>query len=140
MIRIATINDFEGINRLGKTLGYEVSSEEHARERLLNVLNASNTHHVWVYEEEGRVMGWIHSFVSLRVASDPFVEIGGIVVDDLVRRKGIGTKLVEHVRDWADELKLGLRVRSNVQRGETHDFYREMGLAVEKTQFVFLRK
>ncbi len=140
MIRIATINDFEGINRLGTTLGYEVSSEEHAHQRLLQVLNANNTHHVWVYEEDGRVLGWIHGFVSLRVASEPFIEIGGIVVDDAIRRMGIGTKLIEHIRDWADELGYGLRVRSNTKRQDTHDFYKALGLQEEKEQYVFIRR
>lgn len=138
MIRMATINDFEDINRLGATLGYEVASEEHARERLLKVLNASNTNHVWVFEQDDEVKGWIHGFISLRVASDPFIEIGGIVVDDSVRRQGVGTKLVEHVRDWANESGFGLRVRSNVERPETHAFYQALGLAEEKRQCVFL--
>ncbi|NQY93459.1 MAG: GNAT family N-acetyltransferase, partial [Campylobacteraceae bacterium] len=90
-----------------------------------------------VYENNGVIQGWIHFFIANRVASESFVEIGGLVVDSSVRREGIGKSLVEFVKHWAIKNKYKVKVRCNTKREETHIFYDSLGFENKKTQHVF---
>lgn len=136
MIREMKIDDAEQIASLSFQLGYE-STIAIVTERLNRVLG-HNDHCVFVVEDGNRIVGWIHGFRALRVESDPFVEIGGLVVDEQYRRKGVGRELVGKVRKWAihGDIKK-LRVRCNVNRKETHEFYKKLGFVETKEQKVF---
>lgn len=86
------------------------------------------------------MVGWVHGFYSLRVESDPFIEIGGLVVDENHRQKGIGVQLVEKVNTWASTKGCNkLRVRCNTIRLESHEFYNLIGFTLNKEQKVFDR-
>lgn len=134
-IRVATIEDAEQINRVSAHLGYQQSSNEAAGKRLAEIME-STSDHVWVYEEEGEVKGWLHLFVALRLASPGFAEIGGLVVAPSRRRSGIGRKLVERALEWSKASNLELRVRCNASREEANRFYRSIGFESLKTQQV----
>jgi GNAT superfamily N-acetyltransferase len=70
--------------------------------------------------------------------SNPFVEVGGLVVDENYRSKGIGKKLVEQIKQWCVEKHIStLRVRSQVKRKEAHQFYLANGFTEIKEQKVF---
>lgn len=85
-----------------------------------------------------QVVGWIHGFDAFRLESEPFVEIGGLVVDENLRGQGIGRQLIEQVKGWAIERSVSkLRVRCNTRRTDTHAFYRKLGFAESKEQKVF---
>jgi len=85
-----------------------------------------------------KVVGWIHVCINFRIESDSYAEIGGLVVDENYRGKGIGKLLVEEAERWAQEKKFTkLRVRSNVIRKNTHRFYLHFGYKEEKEQKVF---
>ncbi|MEJ0082146.1 MAG: hypothetical protein WDM78_14665 [Puia sp.] len=45
----------------------------------------NSDHVIYVLLNEDQMIGWIHGIYSLRVESDPFVEIGGLVVDNIFR-------------------------------------------------------
>ena len=135
-IRQATLNDSKVINLLSEALGYGVVSEDVARDRFHRILESDNDK-VWVYEENGQVFGWIHAFTTLRVASDSFVEIGGLVVDPTLRKRGVGRVLVKEVMQWAAEQQVSLRVRCNALRSDTHLFYEAIGFNKSKEQYVF---
>lgn len=139
MIRKAAFEDLSAINRLSAEFGYGVVSEEVARERVRKVLD-SEIDELWVYEEGGQVFGWIHAIIALRVASEPFVEIGGLVVDSAFRKRGAGRALVAEAKQWADELQLSLRVRCNAMRSATHLFYESIGFSKSKEQYVFVSR
>jgi GNAT superfamily N-acetyltransferase len=55
---------------------------------------------------EGRgeeLAGWIHGFFCQLLESDYRVKIGGFIVDEHLRRSGLGRRLVQAVEDWAVE-------------------------------------
>lgn len=135
-IRIATINDVEYITELSCQLGYETTREK-TQQRLTEILNNTDNC-VFVAVNDAKVIGWIHGFYSLRVESESFVEIGGLVVDKNYRNKGIGKLLIETVCEWSILKKCrNIRVRSNTIRKETHQFYKNMDFIELKEQKVF---
>lgn len=136
LIRIAEINDSEIITELSNQLGYETSNYE-IQTRLKMILeNLDNC--IYVAVENGKVVGWIHGFYSLRIESDFFVEIGGLVVNENYRKSGIGKKLVARVTEWAKIKNCEkIRVRCNVIRKESHLFYERIGFKINKEQKIF---
>lgn len=135
-LRQAELNDVEFISKLSNQLGYKTTIEK-IHNRLLEILN--NTDHcIYVCVGNENVIGWIHGFYSLRVESDSFVEIGGLVVDENYRRNGIGKILVEKVIEWANSKNsTKIRVRCNAVRKETHIFYSKIGFNETKEQKIF---
>lgn len=134
-LRHAGWDDTEYIAMLSDQLGY-VSTPEKMRHRLSGIFD-NKDHCIFVAVHKIRIVGWIHGFRTLRVESDPFVEIGGLVVDVEYRGSGIGTELVEKVKEWAGRQQIRkLRVRCNVTRKRTHDFYCKMGFSETKDQKV----
>jgi len=139
MIRNAKIEDSESITELSNQLGYATLNTD-MQNRLEKILQHGENC-VYVAAENGQVVGWIHGFFSMRVESDFFVEIGGLVVNENFRKKGIGRKLVDKLIDWA-RLKNceKIRVRCNVIRTESHRFYEKIGFEVNKEQKVFNKR
>ncbi|MCG7547561.1 GNAT family N-acetyltransferase [Pseudoalteromonas sp. Of7M-16] len=137
-VRTAKMTDLQQIHYLSNFLGYENASMEQAQLRLEYLLE-SNNDDVWVFDQNGRVGGWIHAFKAHRVASKMVYEIGGLVVDPKIRNQGIGKQLVEHVYQVAIEQNTELRVRCNEKRIETHHFYLKLGFSESKTQHVFTK-
>jgi GNAT superfamily N-acetyltransferase len=138
-VRNAQIQDAEAISLLSGQLGYPTSNLL-IRDRLgVILLNADNC--VFVAAEDEKVVGWIHGFYSLRVESEFFVEIAGLVVDENHRRKGIGKILIDEVINWAKSKNCeSIRVRCNVKRTASHHFYKEIGFNLDKEQKVFDQK
>jgi GNAT superfamily N-acetyltransferase len=136
MIRTATMDDFEWMTHLSNQLGYVAHSEK-TKERLAEIFaSADNCVFVATTNEIG--VGWIHGFYTLRVESDPFVEIGGLVIDKTYRRKGVGRLLTEQVAEWAKAKNVSaVRVRCNVVRNEAHQFYKQIGFQELKEQKIF---
>ncbi len=135
-IRKAEESDFEIIDSLSNELGYERQTKDIVERRLKTILSSS-VDNLFVYEKIGNVKGWIHFFIANRVASESFVEIGGLVVDSSARREGIGKSLVEFVKQWAKNNNYEIRVRCNTQRKETHVFYESLSFMNKKSQYVF---
>lgn len=134
-VREASIGDADGISQVSSCLGYTQSSTEESKKRLEEVL-ASDTDIVWIYQDGTKIKGWIHLFVAIRLASEKFAEIGGLVVDQSHQRSGIGRKLVETAIKWSEQNNLSLRVRCNSEREGAHKFYKSLGFKVQKTQIV----
>ena len=89
---------------------------------------------------EVEVAGWTHVHTVHTVDSGSYAEIGALVVDPKCRRQGAGRALVRGVERWARDRGLQrLRVRSNVLRSESHQFYPGVGLERIKTQHVYGR-
>ncbi|WP_409522937.1 GNAT family N-acetyltransferase [Nitrincola sp. MINF-07-Sa-05] len=83
------------------------------------------------------IIGWIHAFVALRVGAAPFIEIGGLVVNEAYRRTNVGSRLVQESAAWAKAEQMALRVRCNSIREPTHHFYQALGFKLLKQQHVF---
>ena len=98
-------------------------------------------HRVWVARADGAVIGWIHAHVARSLVMEPYVEIGGLVVREGERDKGVGPRLIEEASAWARSLgctRVG--VHSNVVREDAHRFYEREGFVLEKRQGVFTRR
>ena len=136
-IRNATINDSSDISELSKELGYPTSELE-VRERLNSILN-SNNHMVYVaFLSDGKVIAWIHIFETQRIESKAFAEIGGFIVSETFRNKGVGKKLLKNAEEWTQNKNFSkLRVRSKIEREDAKKFYSKMGFSVSKEQRVF---
>jgi len=130
------IEDSEAITSLSQQLGYPgTKSETEAR---ISSLLIHPDHCAFVAVMEQTIIGWIHGLCTIRLESEPFVEIGGLVVDENYRNQQTGRKLVEQVKEWG--LKKGinkLRVRCQTKRTETHRFYQKIGFTQTKEQKVF---
>jgi N-acetylglutamate synthase-like GNAT family acetyltransferase len=134
-IRQATIGDADQISLVSVHLGYTMSSNEIAKNRLMEIIESASDH-IWVYEENKKIKGWLHLFISLRLASPEFAEIGGLVVDKACRRSGIGKKLVGQAIEFSRFNNMPLRVRCNAAREEANKFYESIGFECIKTQKV----
>ena len=138
-IRNASLRDSEFLSELAYQLGYKTSTEN-IQERLTEIIN-NQDHCIYVVEDNENVIGWIHAFKTLRVESETAVEIGGMVVKENYRSKGIGKALIEKIIEWS--LKKGLmriRVRCNSVRQETPKFYEKLGFVEIKEQRIFDKK
>ena len=136
-IRSARLEDAPRIARLAGDLGYSIGPGpvRAAIDRLQPEDGA-----VFVAGGEDRLSGWVHVHRSKLLQSEPFAEVGGLVVDPTNRGHGIGKRLLERAEQWAADNHLALvRVRSNVVRSNAHLFYEGRGYAVEKTSYTFIK-
>jgi len=136
MIRPATGMDAEAIAILSGQLGYPSTADE-IRTRL-GEIRARGEGKVLVAELNGVVRGWVHVFGARVLESQPHAEVGGLVVEEGSRGRGIGRQLIEAAEEWAASMGYArLRVRSNVVRESAHRFYQALGYPHIKRQAVF---
>lgn len=136
VFRQARLEDAPALASLSGQLGYPSSPEE-MRARLQAILGREE-HVVFVAEQGGQVVAWIHVFLLRLVEANPEAEIGGLIVDEQCRGRGIGWALVHLAEEWARSLGCAsISVRSNVVRERTHGFYESLGYARVKAQHTF---
>ena len=136
-IRVAEIADVPIITTLSGQLGYE-SSDLQTEKRLKTLIKAKENAVFVATQSTSEVIGWIHVFITHRVESDSFGEIGGLVVSKNFRGQGIGKKLLFAAQEWLRQNEIGkIRVRSRTERKKGHKFYFKMGFLKEKEQVVF---
>lgn len=135
-VRLATLEDTERIKQLSEQLGYPSTTAEIAR-RLAELLDNSE-HAVFVAENSGTLVGWIHVVATHSLTAHAPGEISGLVVDEQHRGHGLGQLLMARAEKWAREKGCGsIRLRSNVVRSRAHAFYERRGYRVIKTQKAF---
>ncbi len=140
-IRHIEPRDAESAARLSGQLGYE-STAQQFHERILRLTDAKQSQAAFVAclqeEDESRVVGWIEVAITCHLQSDPFVLIGGLVVQDGLRGLGIGKRLCEEAEAWtrAQGIRL-LRVTSRSTRSDAHRFYLRDGYTETKLSKVF---
>jgi GNAT superfamily N-acetyltransferase len=136
-LRSAQPADIAQITWLTRQLGYERTSEQIAAS--LNRINIRpDIQAVFVAETGGRVVGWIEVSLQLRLQSPPFALIGGFIVSDEMRGRGIGRQLCEAAEQWSWERGVQmLRVTSRSTRTDAHRFYLRAGFRQTKTSHVF---
>jgi GNAT superfamily N-acetyltransferase len=138
MVQIREISekDTESVATLSTQLGYE--SDIKKTSARIKSINNSNENCAFVALIDGKIVGWIHGFYTLRIESDPFVEIGGLIVDENYRNLKIGKQLIENVNLWAKKHQVKkLKVRCNIKRTESHKFYEQIGFKENKRQIAF---
>ena len=135
-IRPMQLEDALAINSLSKQLGYDLSLED-TQNCIQQILQRKDDISL-VAIFENNIVGWIHAFKAYRIETQPFIEIGGLVVDESHRSKGIGKILVDEVKKWCGSKEISsLRVRCNTRRRESHLFYQRIGFHEMKEQKVF---
>lgn len=135
-IRKASESDFQNLHVLTKSLGYTVDLGRFTTQ--LQQLLKDNDHQIYVAVADGKLVGYIHCMLATRLTSLPFVEIVALVVSPDNQNKGIGTKLVSKVSEWAKKMECTkLRVRCNTKRENAHQFYNNLGFTSSKQQLVF---
>lgn len=135
-IRKILLSDAAAAGRLSGQLGYPVSTEV-IEQRIIQLADCPH-HAVYVACLDSAVVGWIDLAIAHHLQSDPYVEIGGLVVADEARSKGIGAQLVSFGEEWAKTF--GVRrvvVRSRISRERAHAFYERAGYTRSKTSAVF---
>lgn len=134
-VREALPSDAQRIASLSLQLGYEVPLAH--VERFMKTLQESEALFVAVVPRAG-VVGWISLAESHTLTSSARAEIHGLVVEDEFRGHGIGRALVAAAEAWARRRGCTtLRLLSNVIRERAHDFYRDLGYDVLKSEYVF---
>lgn len=135
-IQALNLSHSETVQKLSEQLGYSLSIHQ-IQENVKEILD-SEDHIALVAIDSEIVVGWIHAFKAMFIESRPFIEIGGLVVDENYRGKGIGKKLINEIKRWCIEKNiLSLRVRSQIKRKEAHEFYLNVGFGEIKEQKVF---
>jgi GNAT superfamily N-acetyltransferase len=138
-VRPAEASDAPALAGLCVQLGYP-STPEQVAGRLAEILPRPD-HAAFLAEAGGQAAGFIHVFVCRMVEVDPFLEVGGLVVDETCRGLGIGRALMAAGENWSMERGvLEVRLRSNVIRAEAHRFYESLGYASVKTSFTFYKR
>ena len=138
-IRRIEPGDAEAVAVLSGQLGYE-STPEKIRHRIAKLADCEESHAVFVacIAKDARPVGWIDAAVSYHLQSEPFVLIGGLVVQDGLRGLGIGKRLCKEAEAWAQTMGISIvRVTSRSTRADAHRFYLNDGYIEIKTSKVF---
>lgn len=138
-IREAKIEDLPVIATLSGELGYS-SDENIVLQRFMKIKSDTNNA-VFVAESDSqKIVGWIHVMPRILILSRPIAEIGGLIVSEQYRRKGVGHRLVECAETWAKKHNYeGIIIRSDTKRIESHHFYPQIGYDLLKEQKVYIR-
>ena len=138
IIQLNTVNENQALEiyELSNQLGY-ANDPELLFTRLKQIVNLKD-HAVFAAQLNGKIVGWLHCLVCLRVESPLFVEVAGLVVDENVRGQQIGKKLIEASKTWSRNQEIfSMRIRCNVIRTESHQFYQALGFISNKAQKVY---
>lgn len=126
--------DLAAMARLCGQLGYDTTTDQ-LLERL-KTMDADRP--TFVATDNGNVVGWMNLRIEKSPEVDPKVEVSALVVDEIVRGKGIGRSLMEHAEEWAKGRGIPhIILRSQTHRTDAHQFYQEMGYSIAKTSHLF---
>ncbi|MBL4593583.1 MAG: GNAT family N-acetyltransferase [Flavobacteriales bacterium] len=129
--------DASRIAELNQELGYQTSPS--LVERQLKTILSERNHHGYVAINDNQIVGYIHGFISIRLTTEPFAEIGGLIVNEDFRNRGIGRQLVDHFEKQIKDVE-NIRVRCNVNRNPAHKFYLTLNYIEKKEQKIFEKK
>jgi predicted N-acetyltransferase YhbS len=140
IIRAMRDDDAMAVSLLTTELGYSRNAEEIAAWiARLSRENAEQIAFVACVGED--VVGWIEVSIERRLQSEAFGMIGGLVVSDRLRSRGVGRLLCRRAEEWVREQGLDtVRVTSRSTREDAHRFYLRDGYREVKTSLVFERK
>ena len=137
-IRKMTPADAVEAAALSGELGYPVTANE--MECRIRELSKAPAHTLFVACSKGAVIGWIDVGIVQHLQSDPYGEIGGLVVSAAAHGRGIGKRLVSAAEVWIAQQRLKkVLVRSQIKREGAHAFYLRQGFEVVKTSLVFMK-
>lgn len=135
-LKSITQTEVQAIYNLSNQLGY-ANDFDLLLERIKKIIPLKDNA-IFTAKIDGKIVGWLHCLVCLRVESPLFVEVTGLVVDENARGQQIGKYLIEASKVWSLNQKIStIRIRCNVLRTESHKFYQALGFSSSKEQKVF---
>lgn len=139
IIRPAAHGDLDTLAILSEQLGYPVAPAVLAP-RLETVLTKPG-HSLLVAEDAGQVVGWVHGCMRYLLEEEPHAFIGGLIVADGQRSRGVGARLMAAIEDWArTQGAHEVHVYSNVIRERAHRFYERIGYTHVKISKVLKKR
>jgi GNAT superfamily N-acetyltransferase len=136
VIREIWVEDAGQVVVLSEQLGYAMSLTD--TQKQMEEIMGSKNDKAFVAIDRDKIVGWMHVFYTSRLESKSFCEIGGLVVDENSRGKGVGKLLVGQAKLWCVAKGCEkLKVRSNVIRDKAHAFYLSCNFKEAKEQKVF---
>ena len=139
IIRSLSTSDVDAIAGLNHQLGYPCSASE-LLPRIEQLLQSSERA-AFAAILESRFIGWIDVAIERHLQSSDTAVIGGLVVHEDVRGRGIGRRLCQAAEDWARSRGVSIvRVRSQIKRKDAHRFYLQDGYEQIKISAVFEKK
>jgi Acetyltransferases len=136
IIREAINEDAAEIAKLSHQLGYPISTEQTLKN--IFAIKQSERHAVFVAVDE-KVIGWMGVCYTISLEQAPVCEINGLVTDENNRSKGVAKLLIEKAKQWSRNKGVNtLRLRCNVKRTDTHNFYTHLGFTEVKQQKMFV--
>ncbi len=139
-IRTATLDDFEGICRLLQQLWPDKKQDKRALKTVMNRALPSPDEIYLCAEIDNAIAG----FCSLAIRNSLWQEarlgmLSEMVVDETVRKRGIGTALLGTIIDMARQRGCRrIELDSAFHREETHRFYEKAGF--EKRAVLFSKE
>ncbi len=133
-VRPAQKEDCSEITHLTNQLGYPSTLEKICE--IMDLVLAHNDHQVFIAENENTIVGYIHLIQSMRIDSNPFVEIAAFIIDESSRSIGVGSSLIRESERWTSGLGIkDIRIRSNIIRQEAHNFFQKRGYQDNRINF-----
>jgi GNAT superfamily N-acetyltransferase len=134
-IRQATLSDAPSIARLVTQLGYQTTPAQ--MEGRLQAILARPEYVLFLAEANHTVVGLVGAYLTLGLELDgPYGRLGGLVVDEGWRGRGIGRLLLEAVEVWLKGCGASLLlITSGLHRTDAHGFYRHLGYAETGLRF-----
>jgi GNAT superfamily N-acetyltransferase len=139
-IRRALSADAPRLADLANQLSYSSAPEQVAAR--LRALDQSHDQAVFVAAgADGRAVGFVHVQIRHAVEHDTRAEVASLVVDESVRSRGVGRRLMEAAEAWAQNKGMTTIVlRSNAMRERAHVFYERLGYRHTKSQKFFMKE
>jgi GNAT superfamily N-acetyltransferase len=139
-IREMTIADLPSVAVLAEQLGYTASLDQFKKR--FKRISEDITHQLLVAcADSGRVIGWIHFYESIPLEAEHSIQISALVVDETLRKTGVGKALMTRAEAWAHCRNVPLvSLRSQTRREDAHAFYERLGYKKVKTSFKFQKK
>ncbi|MDQ0208486.1 GNAT family N-acetyltransferase [Alkalicoccobacillus murimartini] len=137
IIRALEKHDPPHLTHLMEQLGYPASSEELIQR--FRLLDDHSDYHTLVVEWNDQLIGFagLHRGLFYE-ANGSYVRIVAFVVDESIRRKGVGKKLIQAIEEWAIAQNISTLVLNSGNREErqaAHHFYTQMGFKAKSTGF-----
>lgn len=135
-IRPMLISDLPEVLELCRQLGYD--NELPALHVRYLQLGRLPEHGLFVTEEKGEVVGFLHLRDSISFIRESNLEVVAIVVENRRRGKGYGKELLAFAQKKAKEKGYGtVFLSSRDSRTDSHRFYEAQGFSAVKKSFGF---
>lgn len=102
-VRTAVINDAEGIYYYNKKHGRSALSLEETKAALEEILS-DGTSKVFIAINSQHIAGYIYAREIISLSEPRYIKIVNFVLSDFFREKGVGTVLVQAIRQWAEQM------------------------------------